>query len=164
MTNREIDAQVAEHCMGWKPPAQKLDTSGDRGWSKRNQGGAWKLQVYGGYDTKTQEYAMTLLEEITDAEFRSRYLWQSPDGEYVDAIDCMEYPPIRPTEDPVASKQLRDKMRAEGFSYQICSGRNFHASFFLRDHSSLGSSKDQNDELMAVALAALAAKGNPVQP
>lgn len=51
----------------------------DRPAPPAERGGNWRFCIYG--ESYPDE---TLLEEITNVEFRSRYLWKSPEGEFID--------------------------------------------------------------------------------
>lgn len=63
-----------------------------------------------------------------------------------------------PLTDPAASKQLRDKMRADGWNYSLhTESPIFWCSFISFDGR--GFIEDADTEEMAVALAALKAKG-----
>src|ERR1700722_3814939 len=69
------------------------------------------------------------------------------------------------TTDPRASKMARDKMRADGWLYRITShgwtpdATTCSASFWTPTSSSLGKASFGDTEMLAVALAALKAKG-----
>lgn len=110
MSPREIDALVAEHCMGFRECAGHwLDNRG--GWHR-------------------------------DLAF------------------------FRPSTDPAASKQLRDKMRADGWRFTMYDQKDsmVFAQFIRNDDQGfLTPCESADTEEMATALAALDAKGHPIK-
>lgn len=72
---------------------------------------------------------------------------------------------FRPSSDPAASKQLRDKMRADGWAWSLERAVNdfARASFFKAEEDGEFVYADSETEEMATALAALSAKGHPVE-
>lgn len=130
MTNREIDALCAEKVMGWKWRTRRSDMS------------SWLLppsvkevhQVVGPFG-----------EEEIPGSIRKDVRWC--------LASCY-------STDPEASKQLRDKMRADGYHYSVeWEAPGFDASFIRPTEEGFNYTASRESEEMAVALAALRAKG-----
>lgn len=134
MSPREIDALVAEHCMGSPKPAEAPAHRGYLGAPH----GVWEAGI---------------------------------SSVPVGSMDW--FPPFYST-DPAASKQLKDKLWADGWRWlvQALSNDRYVARFWrirLEDEgndetSTIVEGEAYDDaELMAVALAALSAKGHPIK-
>ncbi len=88
MTDREIDALVAEHCMGWK----------------RIEG-------------KDAIVAAGHAPAGSSPDYHHVRVWVNDLNSRQACDECGSMPEF--STEPVASKQLRDKMRDDGFDYEI---------------------------------------------
>lgn len=125
MTNREIDALVAERVMGWR--------------------------------LVTDSAELARMGYRTGPGFHDKGIYFAGE-EWKACIECGNVPEF--SADPAASKQLRDKMRADGFDYELNATKRdgiwatFSHPGTVEDFTTYGDTEE-----MAVALAALKAFG-----
>lgn len=144
---REIDALVAGHIFGWK----------------------WVVNVDHNF-THLTDWAKDVsgCRFLRDSTFRPHELQAFATGsEPIGRTVVGGYTEIYPrySTDPAASKQLRDKMRADGWRFTMYDQKDSMVfAQFIRndDHGFLTPCESADTEEMAVALAALAAVGKPV--